>query len=254
MYNDSQYPYAIAEDGSLPYPPIDNDAGADVSNFDVQYVQYVQYLPPQSQEAPDFPISIGYSARPQSRPPYVNNLVAESVIYSELTTDKCPNPSYTDSTNGGFRRGSLIIRDGVIRESRVWEAVSRMAQENESDLYRYNIVHDDHPVPMTFSVDLTVDRRGNKIRVNIYVERSHFDLTHAINVRFTFRSLTNNGNNGNNGQGLQDGDIVSYMNERILTLIYGSRIERVVLFDTEDMLVWRYFNTALATNTGSDVN
>ena len=241
MDNSRQNPYATHDYlYSLlpPYPPIDNDADTDVSNFDVQYLQ------PQSQEASAFPPSIRFAARPR----HVNNLVAECIIYLQLITDRCPNPSYTDITHGVFRSVSLIIRDDVIREPRVWEAVSGMAQENDSDLYRYD-TPDDPLIPSTFLFNLITDRHRNRIRLNIFVERRQLNPTHVINVRYTFRSIGNNGD-----QGLEDGDVVSYINERILTSIYGSRIQRLVLPQAEDMIVWRYFNAALATNNESDVN
>lgn len=242
MDNSPQYPYATPDDGSELLPHIDNDAdtGAetDVSNFDVQY------LPPQSQEAPSFPPSIRFVARPQYA--NVTNLIAESIIYLQITTNRCPNPNYSDIDNGFFRRVSLIIRDDAIRESRVWEAVSGVAQENNSNLYHYYSLNETR-IPNTFEFDMIYDRHGNEININVYVERRRLNPTHVISVRFTFNCITNN-------EGLQDGDIVQYINERLLTSIYGSRIQRVVLPQAEDMIVWRYFNAALATNTESDVN
>lgn len=242
MNNSQQFLFATLDDGSRPLH-IDNNADADaetdVSNFEVQY------LPPQSQEAPSFPPSIRFVARPQYA--NVTNLIAESIIYLQITTNRCPHPNYSDITNGFFRRVSLIIRDDAIRESRVWEAVSGIAQENNSNLYHYYTLNETR-IPNTFEFDMIFDRNGNKININVYVERSRLNPTHVISVRFTFNCITNN------GQGLQDGDIVQYINERLLTSIYGNSIQRVVLPQAEGMIFWRYFNAALATNTESDVN
>lgn len=215
----------------------------EVSNSDITGMRNFQdmNLPNIPLEDLANPITTHFVARPQTQ----MNFLAEAVIHLDTTHQRSPDPDprSEDITAGNYRRVSLIIHDEVIRKERVLEAISIIAQENNSKIYNYEIevwggvqiLHDTR----IFYVNVGTEEPYSMI--NVYVERRRLGLSHVMVVRFTFRSRTE-------VVALKHDSIIAYyVIDKILSTLYGNGILSVLQNQTSNnTVVSRYYNQTLA--------